>query len=103
MKSVNRSLRAKAHDKEGFDPYAEPAVTPGEPTPASSPATEKLRVYRVTRPDEFGENSPWCVYRDWDTVRDAELDCADPGDKITIEIAEMTKEELDALPEFQGW
>ena len=70
--------------------------------PAAPEPTAKIRVYKVTRPDEgFGGN--WCVYRDWDSVRDAEFDCADPGDKITIELAEMTKEELDGLPEFEGW
>jgi len=27
---------------------------------------------------------------------------SDPGDKLTLEIAEMTREEIDTLPEFQG-
>ena len=31
------------------------------------------------------------------------LDGLNAGDKLTIELAEMTQEEFDALPEFEGY
>jgi hypothetical protein len=62
---------------------------------------EKVFAFRVTRPETHGNS--WCVYGDWDSVHDAELDDATPGDKITVELIEMTKEELDELEPFEGW
>lgn len=60
----------------------------------------RVRGYKVTRP-EYGATN--CSYRDWDTLRDAELDGADVGDKIVIELIEMTEDQWENLPEFEGW
>lgn len=59
-----------------------------------------MKAYRITRPDLGDTRS--CVYRDWATV-EAEFDGAEVGDKITVELVEMTKEQLDNLPDFEGW
>jgi len=32
-----------------------------------------------------------------------EMRAAGPGERYTVEVAEMTRAELDALPEFEGW
>lgn len=62
--------------------------------------SDTMRMFKVTRP---GEGSGSWISRDLATVQDAEFDGAKPGDKITIELVEMTEQELDALPEFAGW
>ena len=36
-------------------------------------------------------------------VVDAEFDGAEIGDTIQLELIEMTEEEYQRLPEFQGW
>lgn len=32
-----------------------------------------------------------------------EIDSLEPGNKLTIECTEMTKEQYEKLPEFAGW
>ena len=54
----------------------------------------------MTRTDYPGNS---CTYRDWDTLRDGELDGAEVGDKITVELLEMTEHQFENLPEFEGW
>lgn len=61
---------------------------------------KKLRVFKVFRPTEGGKH--W-IARDFDHILDAEFDCWEPGDRITIETAEMTESQIEALPEFEGW
>lgn len=61
---------------------------------------QKIKVYRVTRPDYPGTS---CTYRDWTTVFDAEIADADAGSKIGIEVLEMTEHQFENLPEFEGW
>jgi hypothetical protein len=58
------------------------------------------RMYKVTHPDSGGD---FCVFKDWNNLRDAEFDGAEVGDVISIELIEMTDEEFDALGDFQGW
>lgn len=57
---------------------------------------------KITRPDlDDGRSScfyPMAVFSAAD-----EFDGAEIGEKITLEYCEMTQEELDALPEFEGW
>jgi hypothetical protein len=60
----------------------------------------RVRAYRVTRADYPGTS---CTYRDAQTAIDAEFDGAEVGDKVTIEMIEMTEDEFDNLPEFEGW
>ena len=57
-------------------------------------------AYKVTRP-ALGKQ--WCIYRDPQTLADAELTDSEVGDVLHIEVAEMTEAELNALPEFEGW
>lgn len=59
-----------------------------------------IRGYTVTRADYPGSS---CSYRDWGTLLDAELDGAEIGDKITIELIQMTEDKWEDLPEFEGW
>ena len=58
----------------------------------------KKRFFKVSR-----EGMGSWVSRDWDTIRDSEFDGMEVGDKIQIEVVEMTEPELEALPEFLGW
>ena len=58
----------------------------------------KKRFFKVSR-----EGMGSWISRDWDTIKDSEFDGAEVGDKITIELVEMTEPELEALPEFMGW
>lgn len=61
----------------------------------------KKKFFKVMRP-EMGAIAAW-ISRDWETIRDTEFDGMETGDKIQIELVEMTEKELDALPEFDGW
>jgi len=57
------------------------------------------KVFVVTRPDH---GSKFCVFRQWEDV-EAEFDGAEMGDSITVTLKFMTQEELDAMPDFEGW
>lgn len=59
----------------------------------------RVRVYKVHRP-EYGNR--W-ISESWDAIRDGEFADAEDGDKITIEVGTMTRDEIDNLPEFEGW
>lgn len=59
-----------------------------------------MKVFKVTRKDS-GEM--FCIYRDGATLVDSEFSDAETGDLIEVTLIEMTEEELDALPEFDGW
>jgi hypothetical protein len=63
-------------------------------------AMEKKPMYKVTHPDSGGD---FCVFKDWGSLRDAELDCAEEGDKIIVELVFMTDKEFDDLGDFEGW
>jgi hypothetical protein len=58
----------------------------------------KKRFFKVSR-----EGMGSWVSRDWGTILDSEFDAMELGDKISIEVVEMTESQLEALPEFQGW
>jgi hypothetical protein len=60
----------------------------------------KVKCFKVMRPDC---GNKWCVYRTGQGVDDAEFTDSEVGDKIIIEVIEMTESELETLPEFQGW
>ena len=61
---------------------------------------KKIRVYRVTRPDYGGKD--WCIFRSWNEIED-ELKYGEPEDQIIVAVLDLTEEELDNLPEFEGW
>jgi hypothetical protein len=60
---------------------------------------KKLRVFKVFRPDLSGQC--W-IAREFSVIEN-EFDGAEPGDKIIIEITEVTDDEINKLPEFEGW
>jgi hypothetical protein len=61
----------------------------------------KVPCVKVTRPDTHGED--WCLYRMAGFSVADEFDGAEVGERITLELCEMTEEEIKALPDFQGW
>jgi hypothetical protein len=60
---------------------------------------QKVTVWRVNRPD-YG--AKFCIFRSWGDV-ESEFDGADFGDEITVTMMQMTQDELEELPEFEGW
>lgn len=61
---------------------------------------EKINVLKI-RP---GKGYPWLyVSFGKDEIWDGIISESIPGDSWEIEVIEMTKEELDKLPEFEGW
>lgn len=61
---------------------------------------KKVKVFKVFRPDCGGQH--W-ITRDWATIQDGEFEDGEPGDRIIIELAEMTEDQIEKLPEFEGW
>ena len=59
----------------------------------------KVTVYKVFRPDCGGLH--W-ITRDWQTVL-TEFDGGEMGDRIIIELAQMTETQIAELPDFEGW
>ena len=57
-----------------------------------------MKVYKVNRPDSRN----FCVFSSWARVVD-EFDGAEVGYRILVTLLEMTAEEFDNLPEFEGW
>lgn len=73
----------------------------GETMCDSGTNDKKVRMFKVTRPS-LGTGQ-WCVFGDLASVQDAEFDGAEIGDKIVVQPIEMTEDERDNLPEFEGW
>jgi len=69
------------------------------PPPTASQRVRILRVYEVTRADH-GKQS--CIFHSWEEV-ESEFDGAELGESIVVTMKNMTQEELDALPDFEGW
>ena len=63
--------------------------------------SQKIQCVKVTRPDSHGDD--WCLYRLAGFSAADEFDGAELGERVTLELCEMTEAELDALPEFGGW
>jgi hypothetical protein len=61
--------------------------------------SEKKLYPKITRPDYGGTSY---IAPDLDAAKD-EMEFSEPGDVFHIEMVEMTDEEYDALPEFDGW
>jgi hypothetical protein len=61
-----------------------------------------MRIYKLRIPEAGGNK--WCAFSA--NARDglmAEIELLEIGDHLEIEACEMTQEEVDALPEFEGW
>lgn len=43
-----------------------------------------------------------CIAKDFSSIQQ-ELENMEKGEVMTIEVAEMTEEEYELLPEFEGW
>jgi hypothetical protein len=63
---------------------------------------QKIRVFKITREREGNGKHSW-ICKDWPTILDAEFTDADIGSKIEIELAEMTEDQYETLPDFEGW
>jgi len=57
------------------------------------------QVYAFT-PEHFGGNP--LILRNPETIK-CDLEMSDVGDKWTVEVMHMTRAELEALPEHEGW
>jgi hypothetical protein len=57
------------------------------------------RYTKVTR------NGASCIFDEDGLIDEIELflEAEEPGDKMTLEIVSMTKDEYSSLPEFTGW
>jgi hypothetical protein len=58
----------------------------------------KKRFFKVSR-----EGMGSWISRDWGTIENSEFDGMEVGDKISIQIVEMSEKSFEALPEFEGW
>lgn len=61
-----------------------------------------MKVYKLSMPDTFGLR--FCSFPE--SAKDAlmtEIENTEIGDKLVIEVIEMTEEEYSKLPEFDGW
>ncbi len=65
-------------------------------------AMKRNPYLKVTRPDTHGDQS--CTYK-WpgECLIENELDDAEIGESIRIELVDMTDEEFEALGDFEGW
>jgi len=61
-----------------------------------------VRCLSVTRPETHGEKYR-CIYPLQSFSAADEFDGADPGEKITVELIEMTQEDFDKMDDFAGW
>ena len=62
----------------------------------------KIPYVKVTRPDSHGEKyGCWCALSGFSAAD--EFDGAEIGERITLELCELTQAEIDAMPEFNGW
>jgi hypothetical protein len=57
-------------------------------------------AFKVTRPKTHGKLS--CTYSDW-TAIESEFDGAEFGESITVELVDLTPEQVAELPDFEGW
>ena len=61
----------------------------------------KVPCAKIRRPDSHG--NIWCLVQlKGFNLRD-EFDGAEIGERLEIEYCELTQQELDDLPEFEGW
>ena len=60
------------------------------------------KCVKVTRPDSHGEKFG-CWYDLAHFSAEAEFDGAETGERIVLELCELTQAEIDAMPEFPGW
>ena len=59
------------------------------------------KKYLKLRPDE---QSPWCMIEfDQQHLWDGNISEMEIGDRMIVDVVEMTEEQYKALPEFEGW
>ena len=59
-----------------------------------------MNVYKVSRPDT--NPGQWVIYGCFSEV-EAEFDGAEEGDSIVVAVEEMSQQDFESLPDFQGW
>lgn len=63
---------------------------------------DPIKCVKIRRPETHGPKMwaamPLTAFSALD-----EFDGAETGDRVELELCEMAQEELDALPEFDGW
>lgn len=62
--------------------------------------TEKKKYVQVSLDGMIGYTQPLSAVS---TAIEADFDCAELGTKLTLELVEMTEEQFENLPEFDGW
>ena len=66
------------------------------------PPEGKVPYIKVTRPATHGDK-----YGCWSPLKgfsvEAEFDGAEVGERIVLELCELTRDEILAMPEFEGW
>ena len=61
-----------------------------------------MKVWQLRPLDSPMGKCGWVSYEKIEQLYDY-LDALEPGDKMEIRAAEMTREAFDSLPEHQGW
>jgi hypothetical protein len=61
------------------------------------------KYLRITRPDEYPNQSYMMPVKDADIIIEGEFCDAQIGEKITLELVELDEEEYNKAPEFMGW
>ena len=63
-----------------------------------------MKVYKLRRLPIKDYGSRWCIFTDnsLDGIT-SELENSEIGDKYQVELIDMDKQEVDNLPEFDGW
>ena len=57
-----------------------------------------MKIYKLT----FDHSLNWCVFPSEELLFE-DLKYMEPGTTATIDVLEMTEEEFNNLPEFEGW
>lgn len=71
-------------------------------TPSSTLPEGKVRYVKVTRPATHGEKfGCWMPVENFSASD--EFDGAEVGERIVLELCELTRDEILAMPEFEGW
>lgn len=62
----------------------------------------KTACVKATRPDTHGPQFG-CIYRLSEFSAKDEFDGAEDGESVLLTLTHMTEDEINNLPEFEGW
>lgn len=60
-----------------------------------------MKVYTIQPDAQLNKYTEWCLDKAIDGIR-ADLEDANPGTVLTIEVEEMSEEDYNKLPEYTG-